>query len=288
MSDPIEPATKTLLAVLAHPDDESFGMGGTLAIYARKGVAVHLVCATHGEAGEVDPRYLRGYNSIAEQRRDELRCAAGILGLAGVHFLNYRDSGMAGSLTNHHPQALVAALPDQVAADVTHYIRLLRPQVVLTFDPIGGYRHPDHIVIHQATVRAFFAAGNPAIYPEDLPPFSPLKLYYHTIPLGFMRFMVKLMPLFGRDPRRQGRNQDIDMVSIAAVSFPTHAVINYRPVAAIREKAAACHASQGGGGLIRGPFAVLRRWFSSYETFMRAYPPPIGRKERDLFEGILK
>jgi N-acetyl-1-D-myo-inositol-2-amino-2-deoxy-alpha-D-glucopyranoside deacetylase len=98
----------TLLAVLAHPDDESFGMGGTLALYAARGVEVHLVCATRGEVGEVSPELMKGFSSIAERREAELRCAAGVLGLAGVHFLDYRDSGMPGSEDNTHPQALAA------------------------------------------------------------------------------------------------------------------------------------------------------------------------------------
>ena len=102
----MENGQKTILAVLAHPDDESFGMGGTLALYARQGATVHLVCATRGEAGSVDPRYLEGFASIAERRKAELRCAAEKLGLAGVHFLDYRDSGMPGSPDNTHPQSL--------------------------------------------------------------------------------------------------------------------------------------------------------------------------------------
>ena len=71
---------KLILAVLAHPDDESFGMGGTLALYAARGADVYLVCATRGEVGEVAPEMLQGFNSIAELRESELRCAAGILG----------------------------------------------------------------------------------------------------------------------------------------------------------------------------------------------------------------
>ncbi len=114
---------KVLLAVLAHPDDESFGMGGTLAYYARQGVQVYLVCATRGEVGDVDPHYLEGFHSIAERRESELRCAAGILGLAGVTFLDYRDSGMPGSADNDHPDALVAALPEEVTGRVAHQIR---------------------------------------------------------------------------------------------------------------------------------------------------------------------
>ena len=122
MSKPI------LLAVLAHPDDESFGMGGTLALYARRGVEVHLICATRGEVGQMDEDCLEGFDSIAERRVSELRCAAGILGLTGVHFLDYRDSGMPGTPDNEHPQALVMAPIEQVAGEVAHYIRDLKPQ----------------------------------------------------------------------------------------------------------------------------------------------------------------
>src|SRR4030065_2481947 len=105
----------TLLAVLAHPDDESFGMGGTLALYSQRGVETHLICATRGEAGEVDPQYLEGFSSISERRESELRCAAGMLGLSGVYFLDYRDSGMAGSPDNKKPNA-PAAPPGEIDA----------------------------------------------------------------------------------------------------------------------------------------------------------------------------
>lgn len=279
---------KTLLAVLAHPDDESFGMGGTLALYARRGVDVYLVCATRGEVGEMDPKFMRGFSSVAERREAELRCAAEKLGLKGVYFLDYRDSGMPGSPENRHPQALVAQPLEKVTADVVHYIRMLRPQVVLTFDPIGGYRHPDHIAIHNATVKAFPLASDPAYTSGDLAPFAPNKLYYHVIPHTFLRLAVKVMPILGQDPRRVGTNKDIDLVSIAEVSFPTHARIDYRKVLTERDEASACHASQGGGRMIGGPLNHLRRWMAAYETFMRAYPEPESkaRLELDLFEGI--
>ncbi len=105
-----------MLAVLAHPDDESFGPGGTLALYARRGVDVHLVCATRGEVADGLPRNCwPGTPSIGALREHELRCAAGHLGLTGVHFLGYRDSGMPGSEDNRHPQALAAAPLDEVA-----------------------------------------------------------------------------------------------------------------------------------------------------------------------------
>lgn len=281
--------SQTLLAVLAHPDDESFGMGGTLALYARRGVAVHLVCATRGEVGDVPPHFLQSYPSIAELREDELRCAAGKLGLAGVHFLGYRDSGMAGSPENQHPEALAAASVDEVAAKVTGFIRRLRPQVVLTFDPIGGYRHPDHIAIQRATVQAFYAAGDPQAYPEQGPPYRPQKLYFHTFPRAWLSWAVRLMPLFGKDPRRFGQNGDIDLLALTNERFPVHARIDYRDVMELKEAASACHASQGGmasasSGLVRLAFRLA----SGKDLYMRAYPEPRpGTRERDLFAGVI-
>jgi LmbE family N-acetylglucosaminyl deacetylase len=281
---------RVLLAVLAHPDDESFGIGGTLALYAARGVAVHLICATRGEAGEVAPELLQGYNSIAERRVSELRCAAGILGLSGVYFLDYRDSGMPGSPDNRHPQALANAPLDQVAAQITTYIRLLRPQVVITFDPIGGYKHPDHIAIHQATVRAFQLAGTEDFTDsQSLPPFQPQGLYFHVIPKKALRLVVRFLPLFGRDPRKFGRNGDIDLVALVEEgNFPIHAQIDCRSVQDKREQAAACHASQlDGGPPRRGFVAWLWRQFGGKEYYMRAYPVVDTRhRAHDLFQGL--
>ncbi len=278
-----------LLAALAHPDDESFGTGGTLALYASRGVQVHLVCATRGEAGEVDPEFMQGFDTVADRRVSELRCAAGILGLAGVHFLDYRDSGMTGSPDNQHPQALANAPIYDVAVRIAHFIRLLKPQVVLTFDPIGGYKHPDHIAIHQATVKAFYLASDPA-FQDDQPPYQPQKLYFHVMPKGMLRFAVRFLPLFGMNPRQFGRNHDIDLLSIVeGGDFPAHAWIDFHTVARQREAAAACHASQlGGAGMRRsGPLGWLMRWFGRKEQYMRAYPPVEGKlREKDLFEGV--
>ena len=279
---------KRLLCVLAHPDDESFGMGGTLALYARRGVAVHLVCATRGEAGDVDEPYLEGFSTIAERREAELRCAAMKLGLAGVQFLGYRDSGMPGTHDNQHPQALINAPLEHVAAQVANAIRKLRPQVVLTFDPIGGYKHPDHIAIHNATVRAFELAGRDD-YQDGLSPYQPEKLYFHVIPKGFLRLTVRVMPLFGKDPRHFGRNGDIDLTSLVKDGdFPIHAVIDYRPVAAAKDDASECHASQlSGPSLRRGPMRWAQLLFGQKDHYMRAYPPPKnGHRELDLFSGV--
>jgi len=276
-----------LLAVLAHPDDETFGMGGTLAFYAARGVDVHLVCATRGEVGEMEEEYLRGFNSVGERRVAELHCAAEKLGLKAVHFLDYRDSGMPGTADNTHPQALIVAPMEKVSDEIFQFMKMLKPQVILTFDPIGGYRHPDHIAIHNATVMAFQKAVN-ANQQGTIPAYLPQKLYFHTMPNLALKIMVRLMPLVGKDPRKFGKNADIDLASITEVSFPTHAVIQFRSVAELREKASACHASQGGHKMARGPFGLLRRLFGTRETFMRAYPEPDSKKkEYDLFECVV-
>jgi N-acetyl-1-D-myo-inositol-2-amino-2-deoxy-alpha-D-glucopyranoside deacetylase len=284
------PSPYTLLSVLAHPDDESFGMGGTLALYSQRSVHTHLICATRGEAGEVDLQYLEeGFDTIAERRESELRCAAGILGLSGVNFLDFRDSGMPGSPDNQHPNALAAQPVEAVAAKIARLMRQIQPQVVVTFDPIGGYKHPDHIAIHYATVLAFRLAGDPAFLGE-LPPYQPQKLYFHTISKTFLRISVLALRLLGKDPRHFGRNGDIDLQAIVRDgSFPTHAHINCQSVMEAKNAAAACHASQLGGALPRrGLVARLTRRAAYTETFMRAIPPAErGVREDDLFEGVV-
>jgi LmbE family N-acetylglucosaminyl deacetylase len=234
------------------------------------------------------PELMEGFNSIGERRESELRCAAGILGLEGVYFLGYRDSGMPGTADNQHPNALAAQPVDEVATKLVPYIRKLQPEVVVTHDPIGGYKHPDHIAMHRATVRAFELAADPG-YDSDLPTFQPERLYYQTIPKTLIRWAVRLAPLLGMDPHRFGHNKDIDLASLVVEGdFPTHAYINCRSVLEVRDEATACHTSQLGGAIGRkGPMAFLRRYFGVTETFMRAFPEP-GKKlhEKDLFEGV--
>jgi LmbE family N-acetylglucosaminyl deacetylase len=261
-------------------------MGGTLALYARQGVEVHLVCATRGEAGEVDPEMLEGYQSIADLREHELRCAAQHLGLKTVHFMDYRDSGMQGSADNQHPQAFINAPLEKVSEELVGYIRQIKPQVVLTFDPVGGYHHPDHIHIHNATVQAFHAAGDPSYSPNGSQPYQPEKLYFNVFPRGFIRFLVKALKLIGRDVNHFGKNRDINLEILAGdQDYPSHVVINYRKVGRLKDQASACHASQLDFG---GQSPSLIQWFrrisGGKDSFMRAYPPVNGPfKRRDLF-----
>ncbi|HXF84111.1 MAG TPA: PIG-L family deacetylase [Anaerolineales bacterium] len=280
--------TKKILAVLAHPDDESFGMGGTLAFYARQGVETYLVCATRGEAGTVDEEHLRGFKDVAELRTEELRRAAQVLGLKGVFFLGYRDSGMAGAEENKHPDAQINHSIDEVAGRIVKYIRELKPDIVLTFDPIGGYKHPDHIHVHHATTLAFERADDASFHPEAGALFKPRALYYQVFPRWFLRWMTRLMPLLGKDPTKWGRNGDINLKELAEVDFPVHVRLNIRAVAAIKREAGAQHASQGGMQMRRGLMGFISRVFGEKEEYMRAYPPVNGtfRLKRDLFDGV--
>ena len=279
---------RVMLVVLAHPDDETFGMGGTLAHYAQKGVAVHLVCATRGEAGTVAPELLEGFASIGDLREQELMCAARHLGLAGVHYLGHRDSGVMGAADNHDPAALMNQPVELVAAQVLEWINKLHPQVVVTFDPIGGNRHPDHMAVNHATWLAFQQACGLNGYSFQVDP-SPGKLYYHVFPKRWLKPVLLLMPLFGTDPRRYGRNKDMDLVALMQDSdFPVHARINYQHVAAQREEAYNCHASQQSGSpRIRKILSWLNIMGGSRDLYMRAYPEvPPGLRETDLFEGL--
>lgn len=264
---------KAILAVLAHPDDESFGTGGTLALYASKGYDTYYVCATRGEVGTVDEEHLKGFKDIAELRTVELTRAAKILGLKGVYFLGYRDSGMPGSEDNKHPNAQINHSIDEVAGKVVKYIRELKPDIVLTFDPIGGYKHPDHIHIHKATVLAFEKADDPAFHPEAGAPFKPRALYFQVFSRRILRWTVKLMPIFGRDPTKFGRNQDVNLKELAEVDFPVHVRVNISPVAEIKREAGVQHASQGGAQMRRGLMAFIVRLIGEREEYMRAYPP---------------
>ena len=135
-----------LLVILAHPDDESFAMGGTLAKYAAQGVQVTLVCATRGEAGIV----ALTPDETARIRTQELQGAAAALGLAGVRFLGYLD----GQLAVADPAVAVGQLVD--------ILRAVQPQAIITFGPDGISGHPDHLAIHRLTTTAFDQAGLPA------------------------------------------------------------------------------------------------------------------------------
>src|SRR5579859_1122778 len=157
-----------LMAVLAHPDDESLGIGGTLAKYAAEGVETFVVTATRGERGwRGDPAADPGLAAFGKAREAELLAAAGILGVREVRFLNYID----GDLDQADPPGAIG--------QITGHLRRVRPQVVITFGPEGAYGHPDHMAISQFTLAALVAAADPAWEPNaGQPPHRVSKLYF--------------------------------------------------------------------------------------------------------------
>ena len=285
-------ANHRMLISLAHPDDESFGMGGAIAYYAQQGVSISLICSTNGDVGTVDSERMNGYESVGDLRLEELRCAANVLGINDVITFGYRDSGMMGTQENNHPDCLWQAPPDVVTGRIVREIRRLRPQVVVTFDPYGGYGHPDHIRMHETTTRAFHEAGDPEKYPDQLTdgvePYQPAKLYYMTFPRLSLRVMLWLARLRGEDVRHLGRNHDLDLQAALDRQLPTHARINVGPYQSAWDAAAGCHASQQNPRESGSLFDRLRRVIFRHQDFTRVWPEPLPGTpvEHDLFAGL--
>lgn len=156
---------KTLLAIFAHPDDESFGPGGTLAKYAAEGVDVHIAIATDGAAGSMAEGHEVEREQLASVRSKELEAAVKILG-GTLHRLGYRDSGMKGDPANDDPQAWIRADEEEAVRRVVQLIRELRPHIIITHDETGGYFHPDHIQCWNITTKAFHAARGSLCFPS--------------------------------------------------------------------------------------------------------------------------
>lgn len=176
-----EVVPRTLLAIHAHPDDESSKGSGTMARYASEGVRVVLACATRGEAGDIlNPRMDKPgiKENMAEIREAELETACDILGVEKIYQLGYRDSGMPGTEWNDHPEAFWNASPDEAIGKLVAIIRRERPQVVLSYDESKGYDHPDHVKVYEWGQQAFRDAGDPEKYPDLGEPWTPSKLYF--------------------------------------------------------------------------------------------------------------
>lgn len=275
----------TMLAVFAHPDDEVFGTGGTLKHYADLGMRIVLVCATRGEAGEISDPTLATPDTLAEVRENELRCAAEKLGIHELIFLDYRDSGMQGTAANDDPRCFYRAEPEEVTRKLTEIVRRIQPQVVVTFEPFGGYGHPDHIAAHLHTTAAFDAAGDPQRYPEAGPAFQPDRLFYAVIPMKFFLEMRAHMEQMGMDTSQW------DAMEQEPRRFPDEkitTVIDVGQNAGIKWDAAKCHATQfGEDNLFNKMPDDLKLRMAQHEYFAQARPDPEGgAPKNDLFEGL--
>jgi mycothiol S-conjugate amidase len=182
-----------LLTVHAHPDDESSKGAGTVARYSDEGVRTVLVCCTGGEAGDI----LNPAMDTPEVRADlfgvrmrELAASADAIGYDVVQLLGYHDSGMPETDVNHRPDNFANAPLDEAIERLVLIIRSERPQVIITYaDDRKWYPHPDHIRVHEISLPAFDAAGDPTQYPDAGPPWTPSKLYY----TGFSRRRIEAM-----------------------------------------------------------------------------------------------
>lgn len=271
--------TLRLLAILAHPDDETLGVGPTLAKYAAEGVEIFLLTATRGQSGRFrgirqnDPRH-PGPAALAEIRESELRAAAGVLGVREVTLLDYHD------------QQLDRANPAEVIESLASHLRRIRPAVVVTFPPDGAYGHPDHIAISQFALSAIVAAADPASRSStgpEAPPYATPKLYYAawTEPMW-----AAYQSTFGT------AMSTVDGTERHAVSWPEWSIttrIDTRGFAPTVWRAIGCHESQvGGHANLRDLSDADRERVWESQTFYRVFSTVNGgrTRETDLFEGI--
>jgi LmbE family N-acetylglucosaminyl deacetylase len=267
---------RVLLAVFAHPDDEAFGSGGTLATYAARGDAVYLVTATRGEAGQIAEPDMGTPATLPQVRERELRCACQTLGIHPPRFLGYLDG--------HLP----AVHQGQAVCKLVRIIRELRPQVVITFGPDGAYGHYDHIAIHHWATAAYELAADPEYCPEHategLPPHQVGKLYYRATTLAQVASRAR-----GNKPAAVMMD-GVPFYFVGRRPEEITTVIDVQAYAETKRRAILCHETQVGR---RSPFstapeeAIRSTWFTQ-ETFelARSILPQPGGIETDLFAGL--
>jgi LmbE family N-acetylglucosaminyl deacetylase len=264
--------TLRLMCILAHPDDESLGTGGIIAKYSAEDIATYLVTATRGERGWTgDERENPGLAALGRQRENELRAAAGVLGLHGVAFLDYVDG------------ELDTADPEDAIGRIVHQIRRARPHVVVTFAPDGATGHPDHIAISQFATAAVVTAADAGFAPDDLSAHRVAKLYY------FVESRAKTAAYdaaFGDSAMTvDGLKRAVPGWEDWAITTRVDATTHWRQV----WDAISCHRSQlpGYEALVRLPHDRHAYLWGTQE-FYRAFSMVNGGRalERDLFAGL--
>ena len=307
---PSEPLT--LMTVHAHPDDEVVFTGGLLARYAAEGIPTVLVMCTNGEEGEIhdpdlDPDEAKP--RLGTIRRGELRCATEHLNITHTEFLDYRDSGMAGTEPNANPACFHQADKDAAAARLVALVRRYRPQVLVTYDENGSYGHPDHIAANVITRLAFDRTGDPAYRPDQGEPFQPSKLYYTAWYEEGWKQAREMYLARGlkwpwdeeepdKEPERESGDEEAQDAAAAAetaeekppayVPPPTTTRLNVRPWAQAKREAARCHRTQfdPNGLFTTMPDDIaLVAWGEEHLSLVRpATETPV--EEDDLFAGL--
>ncbi|MFF7839974.1 N-acetyl-1-D-myo-inositol-2-amino-2-deoxy-alpha-D-glucopyranoside deacetylase [Streptomyces ossamyceticus] len=290
---------RRLLLVHAHPDDESINNGATMAKYAAEGARVTLVTCTLGEEGEVIPPHLAHLapdrdDALGPYRVGELAEAMKELGVTDHRFLGgpgrYRDSGMMGVEQNERPGAFWSADVDEAAAHLVAVVREVRPQVLVTYDPNGGYGHPDHIQAHRVAMRAVDLAADPGFRPDLGASWEIDKVYWNRVPRaviieGFARLRRDLA-----EPGRLPFERAADVTDVPGV-VDDHVVtteIDGTGFAAAKAAAMRAHATQIE---VAEPYFVLSNelaqplFTTEYYELVRGGREG-GSRESDLFEGI--
>lgn len=232
-------ASQRLLVFFAHPDDEVFSCGGVMALNKQRGIHNTLVCATKGEAGEISSTDLATPENLGSVREQELIAAANHMGIDDLHFLGYRDSGMAGTPENEHPAAYAKADASAVVPRLVRFIRTVRPQVIITFDPTGGYGHPDHIAIHHHTLAAVPAAADPEYYPDLGEPWQAQRIYYPTFLRETFLALRDQLVSQGLEAPDWGTDEGF-------TEQPVHAEVDIRELVNSKWTAFKCHRTQFG------------------------------------------
>ena len=278
-----------LLAVHAHPDDESSKGAGLAAKYAEQGIRTVLVTCTGGEAGDIlnpamdQPGVLE---NLAAIRQDELRQATGILAYSAVYLLGYHDSGMPKTDWNERPDNFHNADRDEAVGRLVAIIRKERPQVLLTYgDEQHFYGHPDHIKVHEISVPAFDAAGDPTYRPDLGPAWQPSKMYFTGWSPRRQKALDGLYEELGIE-RPQQRRPPRELPEGWEDRFTT--MVDVSDYFEHRKSALLAHRTQidPTGQWFRLPDDAVRKVFPWEEFALARSLVPTEPPEDDLFAGI--
>jgi N-acetyl-1-D-myo-inositol-2-amino-2-deoxy-alpha-D-glucopyranoside deacetylase len=291
------PPARRLLLVHAHPDDESINNGATMAKYAAEGALVTLVTCTLGEEGEVIPPDLAHLaadreDTLGAHRIGELADAMEQLGVTDHRFLGgpgrFRDSGMMGVPQNDRPGSFWRADLDLAASYLVEVIRETRPQVLVTYDPDGGYGHPDHIQAHRVAMRAAELAAEPA-YRRDLgSPHSINKIYWNCIPRRVVEEGFARLRAAGAQIPFEGIATADDVPGVVDDALVTAAIDEEARYAAQKAAAMKAHATQIA---VDGPFFALSNdlgqplFGAEFYRLVKGVSGRAGGLEDDLFAG---
>ena len=255
-------ASRRLLLVHAHPDDETINNGATMARYVAEGAQVTLLTCTLGEEGEVlVPALAQLAADQADQlggyRIGELAAAMAALGVTDWRFLGgagrYRDSGMMGTPANDKPRAFWNADLDEAADHAVAVVREVRPQVLVTYDENGGYGHPDHIQAHRVAMRAVDLAADPAHRPDLGPAWDVAKVYWCCTPRSVLKQGIEALAALGEASPFEGLG-DVDDLPFTVPDELVSAAVDGRAHAGSKDAAMRAHPTQI---TVDGPFFAL-------------------------------